>query len=122
MISFLFKKSCPFYNISIRSTSKFIEIIENEDANKIENWKLGLLFIIIDELPLEAIWRLWIESSPIHLQNRIEIFFHAKFPNKIKSPWVLERLVKSFHIHAEWASLDLTKIMINMLSEVGTII
>lgn len=78
---------------------------------------LGLLFIIIDKLPFESIWRLWLkECSECH-QLRVRVWIHAKFPKNVTSPWVQERLVKSFQLKPDWGSLELTDVMIRMLKE-----
>lgn len=50
---------------------------------------------------------------------RVRIWFHAKFPERVTSPWVRARLVTSFHYKPEWGSLELTKVMVHLLHEVG---
>lgn len=93
-----------------RSKSIYFNDTDNEDiSNQIV---LGILFIIIDEFPNEAIWRLWLQKN-----SNVVIFFHAKYPERVKSHWVRAHLVKSFHILATWGSLELTKVMINLLNE-----
>lgn len=78
---------------------------------------LGLMFIIIDKLPFESIWRIWLEQcSSIH-QERVHIWIHAKFPDRVTSPWVRQHLVKSFQLKPEWGSLELTDVMVRMLKE-----
>ena len=125
---------------------------------------LAVLLIIIDDLPHEAIWRLWEEhyygtngdaymstaAQPIEAATTIvttamssqtitsttqantsttyqqkcsanatpvRFLIHAKYPEKIKSKWVKERLV-TFHLMPSWGSLMLTEVMIKMLNEV----
>ena len=88
---------------------------------------LGILIIIIDSLPLEDIWRLWLEEGQRSVTctsegvgvNRCRIWIHAKYPERIQSAWVRERLVKSFHLKPEWASGQITDCMYRMLGEVG---
>ena len=76
---------------------------------------LGLLFIIIDDLPHELIWRAWLMTSKSSAS--IKIFIHAKFPEKIRSPWVKSHLV-NFHYFPEWGSIEITKVMVHLLREV----
>jgi hypothetical protein len=108
---------------------------------------LGILIIIIDELPHEPIWRLWLEhgiteqsatkqntsssdavssagctKTPLSADYSslpVRIWIHAKFPDRVRSPWVRERLVKSFQLKPTWGSLELTDVMLRMLEEVS---
>ena len=136
---------------------------------------LAVLLIIIDDLPHEAMWRLWeehyhgvdacmntaveqraaaatiatsvtniksnkaVDSTTIAQENSsttktntsttyqqkctahttpIRFLIHAKYPEKVKSKWVKERLV-SFHLMPSWGSLLLTEVMVKMLNEVN---
>ena len=101
---------------------------------------LAVLLIIIDDLPHEAIWRLWEEhfsfgkehatgesnTSDIAIpyeQKRVvatapvRFLIHAKYPERVNSQWVKERLVP-FHLMPSWGSLLLTEVMIKMLHQV----
>lgn len=77
--------------------------------------KIALLFIIIDEFPLENIWTTWLKSHPA-----IVVWFHAKFPQRAarNSAWVAGRLLNgpASPPRAEWGSLQLTQTMFYMLS------
>lgn len=48
----------------------------------------------------------------------VRFLIHAKFPDRVKSGWVRDRLV-SFHLKPGWGSLELTEVMIRMLDEVS---
>jgi hypothetical protein len=76
---------------------------------------LALLFIIIDDLPHELIWRLWLHQTLS--KTTVRIFIHAKYPDRIHSPWVRSHLV-NFHYFPEWGSIEITKVMIDLLREV----
>ena len=78
--------------------------------------ELGLLFIIIDKLPYEALWRLWLEQAGA-LQPKVRIWIHAKFPDRVSSLWVRERLCRTFQLKPEWGSLELTDVMVRLLKE-----
>ncbi len=81
---------------------------------------IGILFIIVDSFPNEAVWRLWLETSTNgKSKDSVQVWFHAKYPNRVKSSWVRDRLVRNFHLQPEWGSLELTKTMVYMLKEVS---
>lgn len=110
----------PLHDVlhSIRKSDSHIESIPNFSTARINGEsKIALLFIIIDDLIHEAIWRLWIEASSPALRDKVCIFIHAKFPDRVRSPWVTRHLVR-FNIKATWGSVELTKVMINLLHEV----
>lgn len=74
---------------------------------------LVIMFIIIDEFPLETVWREWIGA-----RKDIICIFHAKIPYKVSSEWVRSRL--SNHPRASpsppvWGSLELTQTMYYLL-------
>eukprot|EP01031_Cornospumella_fuschlensis_P036006 gene36006-43667_t len=79
---------------------------------------LGLLFIIVEEMPNELLWRIWInqyvKEHDTGLQD-MPIWIHAKHPDRINSPWVRERLVQSFHLRPEWGSIELSQVMVLLL-------
>lgn len=56
------------------------------------------------------------DTSPVR-PSPVRFLIHAKRPEKIHSPWVRERLV-SFQLRPGWGSLELTEVMVRMLSEV----
>jgi hypothetical protein len=49
---------------------------------------LAILVLIIDEFPHEALWRLWLQRGSAHERGRVRFLFHAKFPDRVRSPWV----------------------------------
>jgi hypothetical protein len=79
---------------------------------------LALLFIIIDDLPHELIWRIWLHQTKSREKKTIRIFIHAKYPDRIRSRWVRSHLVR-FHYSPEWGSIEITKVMIELLREVS---
>lgn len=75
-----------------------------------------LLFIVINELPYEDVWRKWIENDGTTSHHdstaatTVKVFIHAKNPNQVKSQWVKEHLIeKSFC--PGWGTVELTKAM-----------
>lgn len=78
---------------------------------------VAILFIIVDKFPHEAIWREWLAARPA-AASRIRILIHAKFPERLTSDWVRQRLVTSFHYSPSWGSLDLTRVMIGLMKEI----
>ena len=47
----------------------------------------------------------------------VRFFIHAKYPDRVRSKWVRDRLVP-FNIRAGWGTVELTKIMVKLLEEV----
>ncbi len=78
--------------------------------------KVALMFIIIDDLPLENLWRDWLEDFNGKYYNNIEIFIHAKFPERIRSRWVGERLIRS-NLRPNWGSIELSKAMYYLMDD-----
>jgi hypothetical protein len=56
-----------------------------------------LLFLTIDDLPLEAFWRAFFDSqykdNNIDSDMMVSVICHAKFPEKVQSPWLKKRLM-----------------------------
>jgi len=80
------------------------------------NKKVALLFIIVDDFPLEDLWRDWLEDFNGRYANNVEIFIHAKYPERIRSRWVRERLIRS-DLKPNWGSLELSKAMFYLLDD-----
>lgn len=78
---------------------------------------LTLMFIIIDDLPFECIWRTWLRATTNATQNFVRVIIHAKYPDRVQSPWVKAHLCKSFQLKPEWGSLELTDVMFRLLNE-----
>lgn len=89
---------------------------EREETENNEFQQLGLLFIIIDDLPHELIWRVWLNS--IEDENRVKVFIHAKNPDKVQSQWVKSHLV-DFCFRPQWGSVEITKAMIELMRKVN---
>lgn len=53
------------------------------------------------------------------MKKEIRFWIHAKYPDRV-SPWVRERLVKTFQLLPEWGSLDLTDVMFRLLKEASS--
>ena len=75
---------------------------------------LGILIIIVDALPHEALWRLWLEQYTAKNASAdpppVRIWVHAKFPDRVRSRWVRERLVQTFQLRPGWGSVELTEV------------
>ena len=88
-------------NAAVQISSSSSSITTTQNCNK-----LAILFLIIDDFPHEAIWRTWLhktqsmnntnddDSSLSSLSPRVKIYFHAKYPDKVTSPWVRQHLLK----------------------------
>ena len=63
---------------------------------------LTIMFMIIDELPFECVWRTWLQAASAAAQRAVRIIIHAKFPDRVASHWVRARLCRSFQLRPEW--------------------
>lgn len=73
---------------------------------------IAVCIVIVDDLYHEEIWKRWCTDS----QNfGAELFIHAKYPAKIESPWVKERLVERT-FDPEWNSPEVVRAMLELLS------
>lgn len=77
---------------------------------------LYILFLIIDDFPLEVFWRLWLKVYSNQIKVNVKVLFHAKFPEKVRSVWVKEHLL-SVSFRPRWGSIEITKAMIKLLEE-----
>jgi len=89
---------------------------------------IALLCICIDQVPYEDLWRKWAETG----KSRVSFLVHAKYPHKINSPWVKQRLITKpprlgrGHSYADpeyithtpaWGSVQITRAMIDLLKQ-----
>ncbi len=76
----------------------------------------AVCIVIVDQLYHEEIWKRWIEEGNTPTCSYgAEIFIHAKYPERIQSPWVQNRLIdKSFS--PEWNSTEVVRAMLQLLS------
>jgi hypothetical protein len=114
--------------------------VPTEDEKGKKSKHLALLAISIDDLPYEDIWKGWCEtlsSSLINSDKNVDDYFislvcHAKFPNKVKSEWLRQRLLtyppkqgrgNSFMDPVflsrtpEWGSVEITRAMLDLLQD-----
>lgn len=90
-----------------------------------------LLFITIDDLPFEDLWKEWTLSAN-ELDVTVSMIVHAKFPTKVKSEFVRKRLLveppklgrgreyapPTYHSRRpEWGSIEITRAMLDLLFE-----
>ena len=100
------------------------EIAATTEASEISPTGYGpllvLAFLIIDALPLEALWRQWLEQY-----NRFEgsgekvnirVIVHAKYPERVRSPWVRRHLLAYSH-RPEWGSVQIAQAMWDLVAE-----
>jgi hypothetical protein len=80
---------------------------------------LAILVLIIDDLPHEAIWRLWLEQANEASSKRVRFLFHAKFPDRVTSAWIRKHLV-DFTFRPQWGSVEITKAMIGLVRQAIT--
>ena len=70
--------------------------------------RLGLLFLVIDRLHHEDVWKQWLDSRVTRA------WVHAKDEKKVDSPWLKRRLVPT-PWSPEWGSIELVHAMVALL-------
>lgn len=78
---------------------------------------LGLLFIVIDDLPHELIWRKWLELASEKSRSKVQIWIHAKYPDRVSSDWTRSHLV-DYSFCPNWGSVEITKAMVEIVRTV----
>lgn len=103
---------------------------------------IALLFLTIDDLPHEHVWREWMngmvgdKSDDADDNLLVSVICHAKYPERITSPWLKQRHLIRFQkfgddasqqkqqqppkLHSrrpEWGSIEITRGMIDLLEE-----
>jgi hypothetical protein len=74
-----------------------------------------LLFMIIDLLPYEDVWKRWLSKfGGDKINGHVSTLFHAKFPQSVKSSFVREYLIKT-DLCPEWGSIEIVKAQIELL-------
>ena len=93
---------------------------------------IALLFITIDDLPYEDIWKEWAMSEDSSSLLHVSVICHAKFPQKVKSEWLKQRMLvhppvmgrgrkyepPQFHSRRpQWGSIEITRAMLDLVHE-----
>jgi hypothetical protein len=105
---------------------------------------IALLFLTIDDLPHEHIWREWLSTTSDNDDKEeedwgviVSVIVHAKYPHRIKSSWLKQRHLLQQQVSSttaanakdktaspvyhtrkpEWGSVDITKGMMDLLEE-----
>jgi hypothetical protein len=116
------------------------------DLPKTTNLHIALLFITIDDLPFEHIWKEWIsggssgsgsgssagDDDEDNNNIKVSVLGHAKFPERVKSDWLKQRLLvqppkmgrgnthEPVQYHSrrpEWGSIEITRAMLDLIHE-----
>jgi hypothetical protein len=74
---------------------------------------LALMFLIIDALPHEDIWRAWIDGGEAEGID-VHVVIHAKNPDRVESDWVRSHMLRRSH-RPKWGSIELTRAMIDLI-------
>ena len=93
---------------------------------------IALLAICIDGLPYEDLWRSWATTDGTSSNTHVSLLVHAKYPHKITSPFLRQRLLVHpptlgrgnsyadpvFLSHQpQWGSVQITRAMVDLLRE-----
>ena len=148
----------PLSDLVKRVAEKYTSSVEScENSNGVEKRRhIALLFLTIDDLAHEHIWREWVktgvpsedDSNNTDEKDKgvlVSVIVHAKFPERITSPWLKQRHLLRFQrpwgahdesdrkqdsttqqqqqppkYHSrrpEWGSIEITRGMIDLLEE-----
>ena len=91
-----------------------LSVSRPEDLSK---KRIAILVVIVESLPHEDIWRSWMsQGDDSKCEYQAELFIHAKHPEKLRSAWARERLIRS-SLKPEWNSPEVVRAMLALLSE-----
>ena len=81
--------------------------------------KTAFLFLIVDDLPYEVLWRHWLEQLP---PDSYSVHFHCKNPEKIESAWVHAHSIRTregdvMTYRPDWGSVELVRAMLHLVRE-----
>ena len=111
----------PFYDTLKETHASVSTETSISAAEQTYSSGLGILLLIIDDLPLEAFWRVWLEAyNESATRGEVRLWVHAKHPERVRSQWVRDRFVKTFQLRPEWGSVEITSCMFKMLKEAMT--
>ena len=109
---------CIRHHINNASRLKSVTTGESQAIHGKNRNVICLLFLIIDELPYEDIWKKWVEApvmpgSDAHASTSVKVFVHAKYPEQVKSKWVKQHLIEKTFCPG-WGTVQLTKAMVEL--------
>jgi len=123
---------------------------ENVERREKQQRHIAILFLTITDLPFENVWRRWLESFPPNGKKSqhpmISVLCHAKYPQRVTSSWLKQRLLASpprkhssqsrtphrfdhnksqseklalrYHTRKpNWGSIEITQAMLDLLQE-----
>lgn len=97
-----------------------------KDAMERKTPHICLLSLSISDLPFEQIWKAWAETVSSSCSCFVSLVGHAKYPDKVQSPWLQQRLLLEpprrgrgttlqdpvFLTHRpKWGSVEITRAM-----------
>ena len=78
-----------------------------------------MCFTVVDGLPQEAVWRAWAAACGAGGAGGgvdVSFFVHAHRPERVRSPWVRERLIGP-HYETKWGSVELVRATLALLDD-----
>ena len=81
--------------------------------------KTAFLFLIVEDLPYEILWRHWLEQLPT---DSYTVHFHCKHPEHVQSEWVRENSIRTregdvMTYRPDWGSVELVRAMLHLVRE-----
>lgn len=81
-----------------------------------EHNTIAICLVIVDTLFHEEIWRQWVEQGEGSDENyKAQLFIHAKFPERVTSPWVQQRLI-DHTFRPDWNSVEVVQSLLSVLN------
>ena len=80
--------------------------------------KVGSLLLVVEDIPHEEVWREWIEQSESSKYG-VRVYIHAKFPERLRSPWMKERLIRDskgdiINFKPNWGQIEVTRALLRL--------
>ncbi len=79
----------------VKAIPRYQPVVVSKNNAPRKRRHVALLFLTIDDLPLEHLWRAFLSTAKSSKDSDlvISVLCHAKFPDKVQSPWLRQRLL-----------------------------
>lgn len=118
-------------SVSTSSTPMTVDTGKSEKTHV----HIAICAVIVDSFPHEAIWKRWMDSGnpsgqgdktssqndnsnskDLNLTATSELYIHAKFPDKVSSPWVKSKTL-SYSYQPNWNDVRVVRAMLALLDQ-----
>ena len=99
----------------IKSMEKMPQVEANKIPGVVGGKSIAVCLVIVDKLHHEGIWRRWMEQCN-ECNYKASLHIHAKFPEKISSPWVRKHTL-SHSFLPEWNSPEVIRAVLAVIKD-----